>query len=176
MLLLAVCSSAIHAQQIWTDQQATVSFFSSTPLEDIEGVSKTATSAIDLRTGELIFKTKNTSFQFKKKLMQEHFNESYMESGRFPVSEFKGKMGNVDELQKDGIYEVPVEGKLQVHGLVKTYKTKAKITVSNGTMTATATFNVRTADHGIKIPSIVISNIAEQVAVTVSAVYKIKKP
>lgn len=78
LITLLLCTG-IKAQ-IWTSKNVTSSFFSSTPLEDIDALSKTGASAINIKTNEIIFKINNTSFQFKKKLMQEHFNENYIES------------------------------------------------------------------------------------------------
>lgn len=173
ILILIIYCFSCQAQQLLTCQDAHISFFSSTPLEDIEGVSTTGASAINSSSGEILFKVKNTSFQFKKKLMQEHFNENYMESEKYPLSEFKGKIDEPAKLAENGTHYLNVSGVLHIHGVAKNYHTKAKIVVSNGSVTATCSFDVRTADHKIKIPSIVVKNIAEVMKINVSANYKI---
>jgi polyisoprenoid-binding protein YceI len=172
--LLLLTSSFANAQLL-VSKNTTVSFFSSTVLEDIEATSQVASSAIDSKTGDLLFKVSNTSFKFRKKLMQEHFNENYMESDKFPYSEFKGKIEGAFDVTKDGSYKVKVSGNLNVHGVTKPYTAPAELTVSNGTVSASAAFKVRIADHGIKIPSLVFKNIAEFVTVKVQAVYPPKK-
>jgi hypothetical protein len=176
LLFCCILPFAVKGQDILISKNASLSFFSSTVVEDIEATSTTATSALDIKSRNIIFKVSNSSFQFKKKMMQEHFNENYMESEKYPYSEFKGKINDAVDLSKDGNYTVNVAGTLNIHGVTKPYQTKANITVSQGTTTAKATFRVRIADHNIKIPSIVFQNIAEFVDVRVSATYQPKKP
>lgn len=151
---------------------ASISFFSSTILEDIEAKSNLAGSAINLKTGDILFRVKNTSFQFDKKLMQEHFNENYMESDKYPLSEFKGRIEDSEKLSKDGNYTLKVSGTLQIHGITKAYSTMAAFNVKNSILTATASFDVRLADHSITIPSVVGKKIAETVKVKIAATYK----
>lgn len=174
-IVLLLVSTALHAQQILICNQAKVSFFSSTVVEDIEGKSTVGGSVIDTRTGNIIFKVRNTSFQFKKKLMQEHFNENYMESEKYPVSEFKGTIKEPVNLTTDGAYKINIEGNLTIHGVTKPYKTQADLVISKGIMTAKATFKVKIADHNIEIPTIVFKNIAEYVEVRIQATYSTKK-
>lgn len=176
--LLLFCSISILAkgQDLLISRNATLSFFSSTVVEDIEATSTTASSVLDMKTRNILFRVNNNSFQFKKKMMQEHFNENYMESDKYPYSEFKGKITDDIDLSKDGTYAVNVSGNLNIHGVTKPYQTKATLTVSSGLTTAKATFRVRIEDHKIKIPSIVFKNIAEYVDVRVSASYQPKKP
>ena len=174
-LLFTLTSCALRAQQILICNNAKVSFFSSTIVEDIEGKSAAGRSVIDTKSGNIIFKVRNNSFQFKKKLMQEHFNENYMESDKYPESEFKGTIKDPVNLTVDGTYKATVEGNLNVHGVTKAYRTQADLTVSNGVVTAKAVFKVKIADHGIEIPTLVFKNIAEFVEVRVQANYLAKK-
>lgn len=176
--LILICSLfnvVTQAQNILISNNAAVSFFSSTILEDIEGKSSLGSSAINAKTGDIIFKVPNTSFRFKKKLMQEHFNENYMESDKYPVSEFKGKLEKPIDVSKNGGYNVNVSGKLTVHGVTKDYRSVAEIVVNNGVATAKSVFKVKVADHNIKIPSLVFKNIAEIVEVRIQALYQPKK-
>ena len=176
--LILICSLfnvVTQAQNILISNNAAVSFFSSTILEDIEGKSNLGSSAINVKTADIIFKVPNTSFRFKKKLMQEHFNENYMESDKYPVSEFKGKLEKPIDVSKNGSYSVNVSGKLTVHGVTKDYRGVADIVVNNGVATAKSVFKVKVADHNIKIPSLVFKNIAEIVEVRIQALYQPKK-
>lgn len=174
-IVFTLISFAVNAQQILISNNAKVSFFSSTVMEDIEGKSATGGSVIDTKSGNIIFKVKNTSFQFKKKLMQEHFNENYMESEKYPVSEFKGTIKEPINLAADGTYKVTIEGNLNIHGVSKAYKTQADLVVSKGTLNASAVFKVKIADHNIEIPKLVFKNIAESVEVRIQATYLAKK-
>jgi polyisoprenoid-binding protein YceI len=172
LLAMSLAGMSAHAQELLISKNAVVSFYSSTVLEDIEAKSTTGTSAINPKTSEMLFKVSNTSFRFPKKLMQEHFNENYMESEKFPFSEFKGKLTGAFDVTKNGSYKVSVSGNLNIHGVSKPYSGPAELTVSDGIVTAKASFKVKIADHEIKIPSLVFKNIAEFVEVTIQAIYK----
>lgn len=176
--LLLFCSVILtltaSAQHVYISTRSSASFFSRTIAADIEGKSNAGNSVLDIQTRETIFKVSNTSFQFEKKLMQEHFNENYMESDKYPFSVFRGKIKEDVDLSKDGTYNVTVAGILSVHGLDKLYESKAVFTVDKGIISASTVFNVKIADHQIKIPSIVFKKIAESVEVRISAVYQAK--
>lgn len=164
----------VNAQNIFISKQASIAFFSTTPVEDIEANSTTANSVIDIKSRNILFKVSNTSFQFKKKLMQEHFNENYMESDKYPVSTFKGKITDNVDLSKDGTYNVTIDGSLDIHGTTKNYQSKATLVVEKGIITAKTSFKVKVADHGIKVPTLVFAKIAEAVDLRISAVYQPK--
>jgi polyisoprenoid-binding protein YceI len=168
LLLTSMC----FAQDIYSCRNTTLSFFSATPMEDIDAVTSKGVSAINLKTGAIYFKVAVNTFKFKKPLMEEHFNENYLESDKYPNAEFKGKIvdSNID-LRKDGTYNVTVEGTLNMHGVDKVYREKATIVVQDGKPTASTKFNVHIADHHIKIPTLVVKNIAEDIEVTVKAAY-----
>ncbi|CAM4311086.1 YceI-like domain-containing protein [Pedobacter westerhofensis] len=174
ILLCAMLSISVQAQHILISKTASISFYASTPAEDVEAKSDKASSVIDTKTRNIIFKVSNTSFQFPKKLMQEHFNENYMESDKYPASTFKGKITDDVDLEKDGTYNVTIDGSLDIHGVTKNYQTKATLVVNKGTITAKTSFKVTVADHQIKIPTLVFAKIAQIVDVKISAVYQPK--
>jgi polyisoprenoid-binding protein YceI len=171
-LLICLLGSSATAQKLLVTKNALISFYSTTVLEDIEAKSTIGSSAINPQTGEMLFKVGNTSFKFQKKMMQDHFNENYIESEKFPYSDFKGKITGSYDLTKNGSYKVSVSGNLNIHGVAKPYSVPAELTVNDGNVTAKATFKVKIADHNIKIPSLVFKNIAEFVDVTIQALYK----
>ncbi len=168
---LLLSASFVKAQEVYTCKNAQLSFFSSAPIEDIEAVTAQGVSAMNIKTGDIFVKVGIQSFQFKKSLMQEHFNEDYLESDKYPFAEFKGKVVTDPDFSKDGDYPVTVAGTLTIHNVPKTYSVPGTLTVKNGQITATADFKVRLADHNIKIPRLLLKNIAEVVDVKVSAVY-----
>ncbi len=146
-----------------------IRFFSSTPLENIEAHNRQVNSALDVSSGDFVFKVLIKSFEFEKALMQEHFNENYMESDKFPNASFNGKVTNISSitLTKDGTYNADVEGKLTIHGVTKDIKEKGTFTVKDGVILGFSKFNVKVADYEIKIPGAVVNNIAESIEVTV---------
>src|SRR5690606_27320278 len=121
------------------------SFFSAAPLENISAVTQRAASALDTKSREIAFKVPIKSFEFKKQLMQEHFNENYMESDKFPYATFSGKISERIDWSTDGTYPVTVAGTLEIHGVKKPYTTKATVEVNGMSVAATAKFKVRVA-------------------------------
>jgi len=174
ILNLLLISQALFAQKLIISKNAPVTFFSSTILEDIEGKSAEGNSVLDLSTRNILFRVRNSSFQFKKKLMQEHFNENYIESEKYPYSTFKGKIVENIDLSKEGTFQVNIQGNLDIHGISKPYQTKATLVIHNGSIDAKTVFKVKVADHQIKVPSLVFKNIAEYVEVRISALYQPK--
>lgn len=175
-LLFLFISLSVRGQQssVMISKDAVLSFYSSAPLEDIEASTRSGASAFNIMTGEIIFKVKNASFEFDKKLMQEHFNENYMETDKFALSEFKGKVQDAPKLKSDGQYRLPVSGILQIHGVTRPYTTVGTFDVKDGVVKAEATFNVKLDDHKIRIPSVVGKRIAEVVQVKVHSIYRPK--
>ena len=157
--------------QVYKSQDVMLSFFSKAPIEDIKAESKEGVSAVNFDTKSIYFKVAIRSFEFPKSLMQEHFNENYLESSEYPSAEFKGNIKGTVDPAKDGIYAVTVQGDLTIHGVTKNYKVNGVFSVEHGILSAKSTFKVKLADHDIKIPSIVITHIAEIIDVTVAVNY-----
>jgi polyisoprenoid-binding protein YceI len=157
-----------QAQKFMT-KNGNISFFSSMPMENIEAHNKQVNSAIDSKTGDFVVKVLIKSFEFEKALMQEHFNENYMESDKFPNATLSGKIKNIAAIDftKDGSYPADVEGKLTIHGVTKDVSEKGTITVKNGKVNAVSTFNVTLADYGIEIPNTVVNNISKTLEIKV---------
>lgn len=176
IILLAWISIINQAgQALYACKTAKISLYSKAPIEDIEATSNTGASVYNAATGDLVFSVDNRSFRFEKSLMQEHFNENYMESDKYPRSTFKGKVYEHIDVAKDGTYPVNVSGILDVHGVKQQRTIPGTIIVKGGTLTMTSEFMVKCADHQIKIPTIVFHNIAESIKLNVSATYALNK-
>jgi hypothetical protein len=165
--------------QMYMTKSARVSFFSKAPLENIEAVNSEVTSYLDASKGELAFVGLIKGFKFKKALMEEHFNENYMESNTFPKTNFKGSINDLSKVNfnQNGTYNVTVKGDLTIHGVTKQIEAPGTITVANGKVSAKSKFSVRVKDYGIKVPPMYVNNIAEVVDITVDSKYEpYKKP
>lgn len=149
-----------------------VSFFSESPVENIEAKNKLATSILNASTFDVVFQIPNLSFKFEKPLMEEHFNENYMESDKYPKSSFKGKINEKIDFTKDGEYKVTTTGILNIHGVEKERTIEATLVIKNGEIKVSSVFMVHVADHKIEIPQLVIQNIAEDVKVNVECSYE----
>lgn len=149
-LFILITTFSLNAQKYFT-KNATIVFQSKGPLETIEGTNKTTTSVIDSKTGAIAFSVLIKGFVFEKQLMQKHFNENYMQSDKYPKSEFKGTISNNASVKytTNGTYSVTVTGKLTLHGVTKDVSTAGKITVAGEKVSATADFSIALADYGI---------------------------
>jgi polyisoprenoid-binding protein YceI len=114
-----------------------------------------------------------TAFSFEKALMEEHFNENYVESHKFPKATFKGQILDISKIDfnKDGTYIVKIKGMLNVHGVDKEVVTDAKVVVTGKNLKVTASFTVTPSDFKVEIPSLVKDKIAKEIKVTVDAPY-----
>lgn len=165
---------AINAQNLYATKNGNVSFYSKTPVEDIHATSNTVSGLINT-DGAVAFIINNTSFDFPNKLMQEHFNEKYMESDKYPLSTFKGKINEPVDFSKDGEHKVTVTGVLNIHGVEQNRTIPGVLKISNGELSVESNFKVKVADHKITIPKLVIAKIAEEIDVQVLAKLQPKK-
>ena len=168
--LTALVFSTSMFAQIFMAKTCEVSFFSASPLENIEAINKAAKPLVNTSTNDVQIKIVNTAFIFEKPLMQEHFNENYMESEKYPNTIFKGKINEKVDWTKDGETKVTVTGKMLMHGVEKDITIDGIVTMKGGEMTISSKFKVHIADYGIKVPSLYIQNIAEDVDVKINAV------
>jgi len=161
-------ASSAFGQKYFT-RTGEISFFSKAPLEDIEAHNKQVACIAEFGTGDVAFTVAMKSFQFQKALMQEHFNENYVESDKYPKAAFEGKIAEKIDVKKDGTYNVNVSGKLTIHGVSNNVQATGTVQVSQGVVVLKSTFNIKTADYKIEIPKAVKSNIAETIKITVNA-------
>lgn len=168
IICLLVSTISISAQDLYKATDGEISFFSEAPVENISAVNKDVKALINAKNAEVAFIVTNVGFKFEKPLMEEHFNENYMESHKYKVSVFKGKIIDEIDFTKDGTYEVTAKGTLDIHGVTVEREIKGTLTISNGKINLTTEFDVALKDHKIKIPKVVVKNIAEVIKVTVN--------
>ncbi len=162
-------ASAAEAQTRYFTKSGRIEFFSKAPLEDIEAKNKTATAVLESSTGALQFSVLLKGFEFEKALMQEHFNENYVESDKFPKAEFKGSIINNTDISysKPGTYNTKVKGIFTLHGVSKEITTTGTLKVTADHLRAESTFNILLSDHAIKLPAIVRDKISNTIKVVV---------
>lgn len=157
--------------QKYMTKTGTINFLSKAPLETIEGINRASACLLDSKTGKLDVILQNKSFVFKQQLLQEHFNENYMESDKFPRSTFSGVITNLSAInfEKEGEYKADVAGKLLIHGVTKDVKQSGKIIIKGNQATIICSFNVLLADYNISIPGAVKDKLAKEVKIDVNA-------
>lgn len=170
MIAIAV-SGPLSAQKYYT-KNGTIGFDATSPSspEKIEGTNRSATCVVDTKSGAIQFAVLMKGFAFERALMEEHFNENYVESSKFPKSEFRGKLKDVDNIDfsKDGTYTIKVKGDLTMHGQTKEVETTGKLVVKGGKISADAEFSVKLSDFEISIPGLVADKVAKVAKITVS--------
>lgn len=164
------------------DASTLITFFSAAPLENIEAANKGAIIVLNSTTNDIQVRVSIQNFKFKNSLMEEHFNENYMETDKKGPNDasgaatypnrnavFKGKINEKIDYSKDGEYKVTVPGKMELHGVTRDVTMEGTLKKSGNDITITSKFQVRVADYNIKVPSMYVKNIAEVVDVTMNS-------
>lgn len=173
--ILLVFISFSSFSQLYIAKAGETGFYSETPLENIAALNKQVTAAIKVETGDVAVKMQMTQFQFPNKLMQEHFNENYMESSKYPIGTFTGKIQEKIDFKKDGIYDITAKGIFTIHGVKQDRTIAGKLTVKGSSLTLVANFDVKLTDHKIDVPTIVIAKIAETISVKNTFIFEMQK-
>ena len=181
LITILACINCIACKsfgQEYFTKNGSISFFSKAPIENIKADNNQVISVFNTQTGAIGFSVLNIAFHFPKAMMEQHFNSDYMESDKFPSSTFRGMITDISNIDfgKDGTYKVNVNGILFIHGVSKNIAARATIIVKEGKLSAVAVFKILLKDYHIKIPSIVVNNISENIEITVSCNYEKKSP
>lgn len=180
VLLIAVfltTFSLVKSQDKYLTKKGHIWFYSHTPLEDIEAHNNEAAVVFDSKTGDVSAMLLMKSFKFQKALMEEHFNENYMESEKFPKGQFKGKVTNLQDIDftKDGSYKGVVDGTMTVHGVDKKLQTNCNIDIKDGKLYVKFKFTVTPQEFSITIPDLVANNIAKSIDVNIDLMMEVYK-
>lgn len=175
MLVAAIglASTCLQAQKIYSTKTGKISFFSNAPLEDIEAKTSEVESKLLISTGQVVFTLLMKGFQFENPLMQEHFNENYVESTKYPKADFKGFITNIKDINftKDGTFPANATGMLTIHGVTKEASSTGTISVNAGKVTARSKFIITLKDYNIG-GSLIGKKIANQIEITVDCQYE----
>ena len=174
-IILLLLFIPLFGRDIYFTRSGEVSFFSSTPIYDISAVNNQMTCVLDLETGSVSFRIPILGFNFPNGLMQEHFNENYMESDIYPNASFKGKINDWNKLKLSANpQEVTLNGTMTIHGVSKQILEKGKISMENNDVIGSSNFLIKVADYNVKIPKLVRDKIAKTVSVDTELILKKK--
>ena len=169
--LLIVLGFTASAQMFKNKKEgSSIHFLSKSPIEDIEAVNKNPIAVYKTETGDIQFAVVMTQFKFKSALMEEHFNENYVESEKYPQAIFKGKVNETIDLTKDAENKVTVKGSMALHGVTKDILAEGIISKKGEEIIIHSVIKIKVADYNIKVPSLYVQNIAEELDVTIHAV------
>lgn len=163
MIIMAVCFAVCCAQaQLLSFDHGKVEFHTSSIMSDIEAVSKEMDVSLDVETGEVNIRIPISSFDFEYEMMQDHFNEDYLESELYPYASFQGKITqDITPLQE--VVEVDVSGNLIIHGVTKMIKVTANISQTDGFTRVKCVFPIVFKDFNVDEPSILSKSVAKDV-------------
>jgi len=169
MVAFLLFAGIAGAQDRYFTKTGTIVFTSKAPLEDIVATNRTVTAVLDTKSGALQFSAQMKSFEFEKALMQQHFNDKYVESDRYPEAIFRGTVANnaASNYNKDGTYNVRVKGKLTMHNVTKDVEVPGVIKVNGGRIEAVSTFSVQASDYKISIPAGVKEKVSNTIQIVV---------
>jgi len=169
VIMMAMGTFTLSAQKLITKAMV-VDFYSSTPVEDIKAHLEDGLGIINTASNKAVFQVKIESFVFEKALMQEHFNENYLHSVRYPKATFSVSIEGMEDWTRQGTTHVNLVGDMLVHGVTRSIHVPARIVINeaNG-LELTAKFTVKPQDHGIEIPNLVVTKIAESIDIQVKA-------
>lgn len=160
-------SNSLLAQTVYVSDSSLVGFYSETPLENIMAQNRASTSLIDLEKRKVQFRVPVSAFEFHNKLMQEHFNEGYLEPDKFPTATFNGTFADSLALEADSAYSVSATGFLSMHGVQRMGTYQGILMCEDSVFTIQTEFTVRLDDFGVKVPGVVFENIAREIQVKV---------
>ena len=174
IVALLYLSNISFAQEKIISKSSIVTFEASVPaFEEVKAVNNNATLVLNPVTGEIASLVLMKGFRFKIALMEEHFNENYVESDRFPKAIFKGKIEGLDtSLLTSTPKDFVLNGKLEIHGKSVPVKTIAKISKSASGINLNASFPVNASDFNIAIPSVVKNKVSNKINIQVASVLK----
>ncbi|MES2240784.1 MAG: YceI family protein [Bacteroidota bacterium] len=175
ILLAMLLVSAIGlAQEKMISKSTNIVFEASVPsFEEVKATNNSTTLVLNPKTGEIAGLALMKGFRFKVALMEEHFNENYIESDRYPKAIFKGK---IDGFDTNSLTSTPkdfiINGKLELHGKSVAVKAVAKMSQSASGISILCNFSVNASDFNISIPSVVKNKVSNKINIQVSGVLK----
>ena len=167
ILLILLINTQIQAQ-IFLSNSGNISFFSETPLENITAINDNVSAVFDASNNDLVFKLSISDFIFPNALMQEHFNENYMDSSVYPKANFVGNiqkfsLGELTEYEKNH----KIIGVLTIRGIEKNVTINCQLNKANDRLYLKADFSVLTSDFDIQVPKVVRNKISKEIKIKV---------
>lgn len=174
VLVLVVLFSFTPIQEKKITKTGTITFEASVPsFEEVKGKNTAVTCVLNTTNGEIAALALMKGFRFKVALMEEHFNENYIESSKFPKATFKGKIEDFDVSKiTESSKEYTIKGKLELHGKSKDITSLAKIKKMGSDIEIKTNFSVNVSDFDIEIPSVVSKKVAKKVTIACNFLLK----
>lgn len=172
ILIFTLCTALCFSQKYYTEYGVTEFDGSKAAFEPIKAKNESSVSILDINDGKIAALIKISAFNFRLGLMQEHFNENYLESNIYPTSTFEGSIENFDEINLDNTFqEVLIKGELKIKGESNEIRAKGYIKNNNNKIELKSSFSVKLSEYKIKVPRIVFKKIDEEVKINLNYIY-----
>lgn len=176
-ITLAILSVGMVCAQKYTSREGNIYFNPNKDQNNKEyaAQSKEATAVLQVDNSSVALLVPMKTFRFNNALLEEHFNENYLHTNKYPNGTYKGKLVGftADMLTKDGTYDMVSEGQVTLHGVTKNFKSAVKMTVKGKTVTFLCNFKVRAEDYNIDIPGLVKPKLASETPITATIPFKL---
>ncbi|MHB8258665.1 MAG: YceI family protein [Bacteroidia bacterium] len=169
-ILVSAVAANVCLAQLVVGKETTIHFFSKTAMKNIEAKNTIAKPILDEASGAFQVRVPNKQFKFESSFMEEHFNENYMETEKYEYSTFKGKINEKVDYTKDGENQVTCTGTMDMHGVTLPITAPGTITIKGNQVTVVSKFKLKLADYKIKVPSLYVKEIAEEMDVDINSV------
>ncbi len=160
VLIYIISLLTVNEDKRFIIESSNIEFYSKALLEDIQAENIESIGAIDMGTGEFVIKIPVSSFEFPNKLMQKHFNDSYLETDKYPECTFRGTINNQN-----------ASGEITLHGVTKKINIPISLEEVDGKININTNFKIILKDHKIKIPKLLFQNIAEEIEIKVTSTF-----
>ena len=173
MLTVIFSNVTLSAQKIYATKSGQITFDASSPIEKISAINNQVDSKFNPTNGQLVVSALIQSFTFENQLMEDHFNENYMESTKFPKADFKGYITDISKVdfQKNGDYPITADGTLTIHGTGKKVLVTGTLTVQGTEAIIKGQLKAALQDYGIK-GSYIGDKIAKEVNIQINCKYQ----
>ena len=168
-IILLISTASIGQNKFFT-RTGELNFEASVPsFEEVAAKNNSVTVILNTENGEIAALALVTAFRFKNALMEEHFNENYAESDKFPKATFKGKLLDFSFEKLSDVNNLFIEGELEFHGVIKQFaKIPVRLEYKKGKLILSGNFSARASEFNIKIPKIVQSKVSDIIEITFS--------
>ena len=150
-MLLVLSITIVHGQKLYSTRTGQMKFNASGGVEKIAAVNNQVDSKMIDKTGQIVFSVLIKGFKFDNQLMEDHFNENYLESTKYPKADFKGYISNISQVNftTDGKYNITAEGTLTIHGVSQKITVQGIMIISHGTPSINGSFKIKIKEYGI---------------------------
>lgn len=164
--LIALMGAVRNSSTTFTVDKSKVMFYSDAPIEKITGVSenKLVGSLFLADSGKFNFKFDLRTLKTGIDMRDEHMNENYLETDKYPYAAYEGKITSTFNYEKKTLQRVKSAGKFSLHGVTKDMEILVNMEpLEDGTIKINSVWFLNLSEYKIKIPTPIIGKLSEKI-------------